>query len=468
MEKLTTYFCEGIRLMNKIIIILSFCFLIVACENKNSRSNHEDHGQAKAKIESFYTCPMHPQIKQDEAGKCPICHMNLVKVEIDNSAMNDEKTSTPPKKQWQCKDYPEVISDKEDVCPIDGTPMIAVSHSMAGKEVARVNIRGAQLEHFRPTFFSVSPMRMRKEIRLLGSVLPSEEKESNIPARIPGRVEKVYVESTGAYIEEGVPVLDLYSPQLITGGEEYLLARKNYEKNRSKSFKDLLRKSEERLRLWGIKDWQMKEWYKEGTIPRSITIYSPSTGIVQARNASVGRYFKEGENFFELSELSSVWVQMDVYEQDAGLVETGQKVRMEFTALPGSKVEGEIDFISPVLNPKSRTLNVRTTIKNPSARLKPGMVADAILEVKIEGEPLVVPRSAIIDTGKRKVVWLKSSERSFKAIQITTGFESEGYVAVLEGLSSGDEVVLQGNFLLDAQAQLFGDYGKSQDSGHQH
>jgi len=138
---------------------------------------------------------------------------------------------------------------------------------------------------------------------------------------------------------------------------------------------------------------------------------------------------------------------------------------MEFTSLPGTILEGKIDFIAPVLNSESRTLKIRTTISNASGKLKPGMVADATLEVNLEGHPLVVPRTAIIDTGKRKVVWVRISDRQFQAKIIHTGYESEGYIEIKHGLMENEEVVIEGNFLLDAQAQLFGGYEDMKSSG---
>lgn len=327
-----------------------------------------------------------------------------------------------------------------------------------GEVVANVKLKEGQLSHFRPDYFVVKPLKMKKEVILLGTVLASEENVKSIPARIPGRVEKVFVESTGSYIEKGQPVLEIYSPELITSGEEYILARKNAEKTSSKVFRDLLNASKQRLKQWGIKESQFEEWYREKKVPRSIKIYSPVSGVVHQLNAIVGKYVKEGEIFFKLLELSTVWVEMDVYEHDSAQVKLGQTVYLEFTALPDLELRSKLDFISPVLNPESRTLKVRTTIQNPEGMLKPGMIAEAVIVVKKDGLALVVPRSAIIDTGKRKVVWLKVDDQSFKAHVVDTGFESQGFVEITEGLNEGDEVVVEGNFLLDAQAKLFGGY----------
>jgi multidrug efflux pump subunit AcrA (membrane-fusion protein) len=403
--------------------LLLFCSL--GCDRRKAGSI-SDQSKEVSQQPAYYTCPMHPQVRSEEQGRCPICNMTLVRVEKSpDDAQVSENGSSKPRD--------------------------------AAAAVARVKLSAAQADHFRPALFPVSPMKMQRSIRLLGTVIESEEKSRNIPARIGGRVEKVHVKSTGSYIREGDPVLDLYSPQLMTGGEEYLLARKSYEQNPA-AFRELFNQSRERLKLWGVQEYQLERWYKDGKIPRSITIYSPTSGVVQKRNAVQGKYFNEGANFFELSELSSVWIEMDVYEHDSGLISTGQPVSLTFSALPRVELNSEIDFINPLLNPKTRTLKIRATVKNPQGRLRPGMVADATIKIDFPGEPLVVPRSAVIDTGKRKVLWKSVGGMSFEAREVRTGVESDGYVEILSGIEEGDEVVMAGNFLLDAQAQLFGGY----------
>ena len=171
-----------------------------------------------------------------------------------------------------------------------------------------------------------------------------------------------------------------------------------------------------------------------------------------------GRYFKEGQNYFELSDLSQVWVEMDVYEHDSNLVKLGQSVSLNFVASPGKPKKGQIDFVSPTIDSKTRTLKVRTTIPNLEGTLKPGMVAQGSVDVTLDGAPLVVPTTAIIDTGKRKIIWLKDKGQKFIAKIVETGFLSDGYVEVIAGIKEGDQVVIEGNFLLDAQAQFFGGY----------
>ncbi|MCK5882067.1 MAG: efflux RND transporter periplasmic adaptor subunit [Bacteriovoracaceae bacterium] len=442
------------------LIAILVLFTIVSCGEGNHQSGHDDSTDIKSvKDEFFYTCSMHPSIKEHAPGKCPICHMNLTKVIVE-----EEVDDSPPEKiTWQCEKFPDVKSESEGPCPIDGTPMIKVMENkllVGGDVVAKVRLRKAHLEHFRPEFFTVTKMKMTKDILLLGSTVQAEQLESKIPARVKGRVEKVYIQSKGSYIRVGDPVVELYSPDLIAGGEEYIVARKSFEKTKSLEFKKLYLQAIQKLELWGIKSSQYVNWYRKGSVPNSITIYAESSGIVQKKNAVVGKYFSTGQPFFELIDLSSLWVEIDVYEHESSLISMGQKVELRFSSLPGEMFTGSIDFINPVLDPKSRTLKVRTTIGNQSGKLRPGMVADTTLHLELGRDVLVIPRNAVVDTGKRKVVWMKQSKRGFRASIIRTGFESAGHVEIVDGLKEGDRVVLEGNFLLDAQAQLFGGYEK--------
>lgn len=444
------------------LLVLIIGVFPVACTESNLDSK-EGETHEHTSLESYYTCSMHPQIRSDKPGKCPICYMNLTKVEIekeDSSQVLKKALEESSTKLYHCSSFPEITSQTADICPIDGSAMIEKKKkSLTTSEVvARIKLKKSQLNHFKPEYFPVTRMKMAKLVRILGSVVAAEENESSIPARVPGRVESVNIVSTGSLVRKGDPVLTLYSPELIAAGEEYALAAKSYIGNKSKVLKSLLDRSKERLELWGVKSTQYESWVKEGRVPREITIHSNASGIVRKRNAQAGKYFKVGEDFFNLSDLSSVWVEFDIYEQDVGLVSIGQDVRLNFVAIPGQLYETKIDFISPTLNSDSRTLKVRATIANPDGMLRPGMVADSKLSITLPGTPLVVPRNAIIDTGVRKVVWIKTANHSFQAKTIRTGQEAQGYVEVLSGLTEQNSVVTEGNFLLDAQAQLFGGY----------
>ena len=446
---------------NKLLI----CLLLITCKNSSDRAKTIQIKQIEQLSEetnsgSYYTCSMHPEIRESKPGKCPICGMNLTLVEGEDHedhahAGHDHGSGG----YYTCSMHPEIRESKPGKCPICGMNLTFVEsenedhhdndNKTASNVVGKVKLRKKQLSHFRPTYFTVTNKSLEKKVRLLGTVVRSEARESNIPARVRGRVERVYIKSTGSMIKSGDPVVDIYSPELITAGEEYLVARRG----------QMLRQAAEKLKLWGVKPSQYQKWRRTNRVPKKITIYSPVTGIVKKHRTVVGKYMKEGESFCELYDLSSVWVEIDVYEHDANLVKLGQKVALRFIAVPGETIEGEIDFISPFLSADSRTLKVRTTIDNSDGKLKPGMIADVSLQIVLpDAKPLVVPRTAVIDTGKRQIVWLRVNDREFQAQVIQGGYEAHGYLEVKKGLAANDQVVLDGNFLLDAQAQLFGGY----------
>lgn len=417
--------------LNLFLLLFLFSCDTNLVETSTNKKKKSTAAKSVKKTKIYYTCSMHPHVKKHKSGKCPICHMRLTKIE-----MTDNETPVSKKEIKKTK----------------------TKKMTASAIISKIKLRKSQLKHFRADIFPVTSILMTKKIYLLGSIIQSEETKSKITARVSGRVEKVYIKSTGSLIKKGDPILELYSPKLITAGEEYLIARRSYNKGRSKVFKNMLKQSTQRLKLWGIKSFQYKKWFKKGRVPKKITIYSPSTGIVSKRNAVVGKYFKVGQNFFELSDLSNVWIEMDIYEHDSLLVELGQEVSLQFTALPGEIIQGKINFINPFLNSISRTLKVRASVQNPTGKLKPGMVANATVNIVKETSSLVVPKTAVIDTGKKKVVWVQISNTTYQAKIIHTGYESSGYIEVIKGLELGEKVVIEGNFLLDAQAQLFGGY----------
>jgi Cu(I)/Ag(I) efflux system membrane fusion protein len=384
---------------------------------------------------SYYTCSMHPQIRENNTGRCPICGMNLTYVEGEENHEGRKHINEDEMKEAENVNH----SNHRKYTDM----------KVKNKSMQVVKLTSKQIKNFHSTTFIAQKQIISKTLRLLGKVTQSERRQSNIPARISGRIEKVYINSTGSFISKNDPVVDIYSPDLITAGEEYLISYKSKQK-------DLLHQAKKKLKLWGIKDFQLKKWLRSGKIPRNITIYSNAGGIVTKKNAIEGRYFKEGESFYDLVNLSTVWVEMDVYEHDSGLIKIGQEAHIEFVAHKGEKWTANINFISPILNERTRTLKIRTTLKNKDGKLKPGMVGEIHIIADSSDSVLVVPNSSIIDTGKRKIVWIKKDSNNYMAIEIQTGIEGKEFTEVKAGLNEGDIVVISGNFLLDAQSQLSG------------
>lgn len=459
--------------MYKFIWIVTMTLAVSACDSQklgisSLLSSLKTSKATEAKTETeFYTCSMHPHVKESHPGKCPVCQMNLTKVTLEHDDASSDSLETAQKTIFACKNYPDVTSEKQDPCPIDGTTMVkrSVGPSPA-KVIAKVRLKKAQLQHFQSEVYTVAPMKMSKNLRVLGRVRSAEEKLSTIAARFPARVEKVYVESVGSQIRTGDPVVQVYSPELLTAGEELILSAQKSKGNNE--FRQLYAKAREKLILWGIRPTQIRRWVQRGQVPRNVTLYANSSGVVRKRFAIPGKYFREGQNYFELSDLSQVWIEMDVYEHDSNRVQLGQPIALQFVATPGFPKKGQIDFISPTIDEKTRTLKIRTTIANQEGSLKPGMLAQGSITVHLDTKPLVVPSSAIIDTGIRKIVWVQKEKQNYLAKVIETGFQSDGFAEVVMGLQEGERVVLDGNFLLDAQAQFFGGYESFKGNGHNH
>jgi Cu(I)/Ag(I) efflux system membrane fusion protein len=398
---------------------------------------------SSSKQQGYYTCSMHPSIREAKSGRCPICGMNLTYIEEvtglghethDHESVNELAEMTQMSEDSMGGKHKNHSANKE-VATKDGD--------------AAVRLTKKQVYNFNYTTFEVRKEKISRTLRLLGKVVQSEKKQSNIPARISGRVEKVYINSTGSFVSKNDPVIDIYSPELITAGEEYLVSSKRNQR-------DLLRQAKKKLKLWGIRDFQIRDWLKNSRVPRNITIYSNASGVVTRKRAVEGRYFKEGESFYDLVNLSTVWVEMDVYEQDAGLVKIGQNVNMEFLSYPGERWKSRIDFISPVLDEKTRTLTIRSSLDNKDGKLKPGMVGEINLVNDTSEDVPIIPNSAIIDTGKRKIVWLEKDKNNYIATEIETGIQGVEFSEVKSGLNEGENIVVDGNFLLDAQSQLSG------------
>ena len=251
-------------------------------------------------------------------------------------------------------------------------------------------------------------------------------------------------------------MFSLYSPDLVSAGEEYLMSRQIYRKFKNKQNARILRRAEEKLKLFDIPPWIFKRWKKR--VDRKMAFYSPKSGIVTKKHSFKGRYFKRSEVIVEIVDLKELWLELDIYEQDFSPLKLGQKFSLEFTAFPGESMESSIDFISPFLNQKTRTLKVRGSLENKGGRLKPGMVFSAKINFSHPKRVLALPNQAILDTGKRKLVWLKSGEGSFVAKEVKTGFKSRDFSEITWGIDAGDLVVLEANFLLDAGTKFFHEY----------
>jgi Cu(I)/Ag(I) efflux system membrane fusion protein len=300
---------------------------------------------------------------------------------------------------------------------------------------------------------------LKNDIAAFGRVEQPEAQLAAVSARIGGRVDKLYVQYTGERVRNGQPIADIYSPEVATAIEEYHLAEEN--RNQLKQSDDafartqadaLVRASQHKLELWGISGKQSDAPEKSG-VPR-ITIYSYASGTVVDRKVTQGQYVNAGDTLFTVADLNQVWIKADVYEEQLPEIRQGQEVEITAESLPNRILHGRVDFIEPAANPQTRTVPVHVHVANPEMRLLPGMFVTATFASRAAEPPIVVPRSAVLDTGTRKIVYLARPNGVFEAREVQVGAASEDLFPVLHGLAPGDNVVLNGNFLIDSQAHL--------------
>jgi Cu(I)/Ag(I) efflux system membrane fusion protein len=277
---------------------------------------------------------------------------------------------------------------------------------------------------------------------------------------VPGRIEKLFVDFTGANVKKGGPLVSLYSPELFSTQQEYFLSLETMEKVKGSNIpgtlenaKSLVEASQKRLRLWGITDEQIEELEKNRNLSTNITIYAPIAGTVIQKDALEGMYVGEGTPLYRIADLSIVWMYSDIYESEIAHVQEGQNVDITLTAYPGRNFLGKITFIAPFLDPNTRTVQVRSEIDNRDSMLKPGMYANALLKINL-GKMLSLPKDAIIYSGKRAIVFIDKGNGRFAPREVVLGAEAEGYYQVLSGLEEHEMVVTSANFLIDSESKL--------------
>ncbi|KJS01539.1 MAG: hypothetical protein VR65_08625 [Desulfobulbaceae bacterium BRH_c16a] len=308
----------------------------------------------------------------------------------------------------------------------------------------------------------VRTAELSKSIRALGTVTFDETKIYAVNVKFNGWIEKLYVDFVGESVRKGQPLFDIYSPELVTAQEEYLLAVRQME-NLAKSdyasvrrnAESLLRAATQRLEYWDLEKEQIARLNKSGIAQKTITVYSPASGVVIKKEALQGHYVKAGMHQYEIADLSKVWVDVEVYEYELPYVNKGMDVEMDLSYLPGKRFKGEVLFIYPFLNPKTRTAKLRLAFDNKEGRLKPDMYANVYLESKIADSAVVIPQQAVIDSGVRKLVFVTRGEGKFEPRDVKLGIEgADNTYQVLEGLKAGEEVVVSAQFMFDSESRL--------------
>jgi Cu(I)/Ag(I) efflux system membrane fusion protein len=329
-------------------------------------------------------------------------------------------------------------------------------HDMSG--AVNVTPERQQLVGIRTAVAEIRPLV--KKIRTVGIVTYDETRVAQVFSKVDGWIEKLFVNYTGKLVEKGQPLFTLYSPDLVSTQEEYLLALRAKQTLGSSSIKEisagsdsLLESAHRRLTLWDISEEQIKELQKSGKTKTTLTFFSPISGFVLKKDAVQGMRVMPDKELYTITDLSTVWVNADIYEYELGAIRIGQKAIINLSYFPARTFIGKVSWISPVLDEKTRTAKVRLEFANRDFVLKPEMYANAEIEID-GGRKLAVPDEAVLDSGLRKVVFLDKGDGRFEPAEVKTGNKFDGYYEVLAGLSPGERILSSANFLLDSESRL--------------
>ena len=367
----------------------------------------------EAVADQIWTCAMHPQIKQDKPGKCPICGMDLIPLKTSGSG--DEVID------------PDAIQ-------------------LSKEAVALANIQTTTVSRQNPV----------KDVRLYGTIQADERLSQSQTSHVSGRIEKLFVNFTGESVKQGQTIATIYSPELLNAQQELLEAAKMQEAQPV-----LIQAAREKLRLWKLTDEQILNIEQSGNVSALVDIKANTGGIVVGKKVNQGDYISQGSVLFDIANLSRVWVMFDAYEIDLPFLGVGDKIEFTLQAIPGKTFTGRISFIDPVLDKTTRTAKIRVETANPGIKLKPEMYAGAVIKAPLKQfhNEIVVPKSAVLWTGKRSIVYVKQPDTEspvFMLREIELGPSLGDSYVVLSGVNDGEEIVTNGVFTIDASAQLEG------------
>ena len=330
----------------------------------------------------------------------------------------------------------------------------------AGSPARPVTLSDADARRIGVTFAPVTLAALDREVRTVGQITLDETRVSAIAPKIDGWVERLYVNSTGQPVVMGQPLLTIYSPMLVSAQEELLLARRlqgevaSAESATTQRAADLVASARRRLAYWDIAPSEIADVERTGVVRKTLTLRAPAGGYVLEKNVLAGQKIMAGDALYRVADLSTVWVEGEVFEQDLASVRVGQTVRAELQALPGEHRTGRIAYVYPTLNPETRTVRVRVVLPNRDLALKPGMYATLRITAGARDPVLTVPRSAVLSTGERSIVFVRDANGALAPREVALGTSNDERVEIMRGVRAGETVVASATFLVDAESNL--------------
>jgi len=417
---------------------------------------------------AYWHAPMDPAEVYDEPGKSRM-GMDLIPVYQDELGSKSEapKGSSTGEREilyWQAPMNPSEIYDEPGKSSM-GMDLVPVYKDQASSSSGFVSIDPAVVQNMGVRTGLAKREDMSRLIRTVGEVQYDEEKLYLVNTKVSGWIEKLYVNFVGEEVSEGEPLMEIYSPELVSTQEELLLARKNYNVLSKSASSDVIDDAErllvaarERLRYWDIPEEEIDRLESTLEIKKTILIQAPASGVVVEQDAIEGAFISPGKELFRIADLSSVWVHASFYDTEVPWIEEGQDVTMELSYLPGKKYSGVVSYIYPFLRERARDVHVRLVFENThDLDLKPGMYANIVLSGKTIENAITVPSEAIIRSGQRSLVFVARGEGRFEPREVQEGEiggSSSNRTRILSGIQAGEEIVISAQFLIDSESRL--------------
>jgi multidrug efflux pump subunit AcrA (membrane-fusion protein) len=429
---------------------------------------HEHSTPATSSVNSqrkilYWYDAMNPQHHYNRPGKAPD-GMDLVPQYAEENTSQNPRSADGERKivYWYDPMHPAYTSDKPGVAPDCGMQLVPkyADEGMGQMAPDTVRITPEKQQLIGVTTARVERKELVRSVRTTGELTADETRLAHVHVKITGYIDKVYVDYVGQLVKKSQPLFTLYSPDLVATEQEYLIAKRGAKELGGSQFPEvaqgsesLLRSTRERLKLWDISDEQIKKLDETGEVERTLTFYSPVSGFVTDRKAFPQTAVTPDMDLYVISDLSSIWVNADVYEYEVPFVKRGQTAKMQLSYYPGKLYVGKITYIYPTVDPVSRTVKVRIDFPNPNFELKPHMFADVQLKINY-GTQMVVPQEAVLDSGTKQYVFIALGDGMFAPRTIQIGAKVDDSVVVLAGLNAGETIVTSGNFLIDSESRL--------------